>query len=550
MNTHIGNGHCVVQFPFPVPTELAHSSAEVIIVGGGPTGLCAANLLGLAGISTLILERNSELSNYPKAISLDDEGLRICQAMGLRGTIEHCILSGINAHYLCGERLLAKVAPTSRRNGYPLISTFNQPEFEMTLLAGLERFACVTMLFQHTVQSIEQTSERVIVSVYTPDGDLRRFECAYLLACDGGRSTIRHALHIPMKGSTYGQKWAVIDCVDDDDSTAIAKFFCNPQRPAMTVPSPHGGRRWEFMLLPGEAEQEMLQPERIAALIRGAGGSARPQIIRRAIYTFHSTLAQRFSQGRVFLLGDAAHMMPPFGGQGLNSGLRDAHNLCWKLALVLRDLAHSRLLETYSEERQRHVAQMIFFSSLLGNVVMSTRKSVAMGRNLLLHGLNAIPAMREYLAEAGIKPKPRYTSGFFLCDGSRISRVMTGTMLPQPEVTTMQGQRVLLDDLLGTDFAIVAMRGKFDKTYEVREVCSTSHSNSMFWERLNTRKVSVQPAIGQGIGSKIGRNSLRPYNEGDLFIVLRPDRYVLGVFREEKAEQFVSAFHRLLYPDA
>lgn len=524
--------------------------AEVIIVGGGPTGLCAANLLGLAGISTLILERNSGLSDYPKAIALDDEGLRICQALGLSGAIEHCVLSGINAHYLYGERLLAKVAPTSRRNGYPLISTFNQPEFEMTLLAGLERFACVTMLFQHAVQAIEQTDERVIVSVHTPDGSLRLFECAYLLACDGGRSTIRNALHISMQGSTCGQKWAVIDCVDDDDSSAIAKFFCDPQRPAMTVPSPHGGRRWEFMLLPGEAEQEMLQPERIAALIRGAGGSAHPQIIRRAIYTFHSTLAQRFSQGRVFLLGDAAHMMPPFGGQGLNSGLRDAHNLCWKLALALRNLAHPGLLETYSEERQRHVAQMILFSSLLGNVVMSTRKPVALGRNLLLHGLNAIPTMREYFAEARIKPQPRYASGFFLCDGSRISRAMTGTMLPQPEVTTIEGQRILLDDLLGTGFAIVAVHGRLDKAYEVREAYLTSHSNSMLWERLNTRIVYVQSAIGYTIGDKVGRNELRPYDDDGLFIVVRPDRYVLGVFREEKAEQFVSAFQRLLCPDS
>ena len=519
--------------------------AEVIIVGGGPTGLCAANLLGLAGISTLILERNSYLSDYPKAISLDDEGLRICQAMGLSADLSHCILSGINAHYLCAGRLLAKVAPTSRRNGYPLISTFNQPEFETTLLAGLERFACVTMLFQHTVQAIEQTNERIIVSAHTPDGDLHRFECAYLLACDGGRSTIRSALNIPMKGSTYDQKWAVIDCVGDDDPSAIAKFFCNPQRPAMTVPSPHGGRRWEFMLLPGEAEQEMLHSNRIATLIREVGGSPHPQIVRRAIYTFHSTLAQRLSRGRVFLLGDAAHMMPPFGGQGLNSGLRDAHNLCWKLGLVLHGLADANLLETYHQERHKHVAQMIFFSSLLGNVVMSTKKPVALGRNLLLHGLNAIPAIRNYFAEARIKPQPRYASGFFLPDSSRLSKAMTGTMLPQPEVMTPQGQRVLLDDLLGTDFAIVAFCTNLDKIREVGKLNAGLHNHSGFWERLNTRLVCVQSEIGRAIGD----NALRPYDD-DLFIVVRPDRYVLGVFKEEKAEQFVSAFQRLLCPDS
>lgn len=533
----------------------AHTS--VIIVGGGPAGLSAANLLGLAGIDTLVIERNSDLSTYPKAISLDDEGLRICQAMGLSAAMRHCVLSGINAHYLSADRILAKVAPTSKRNGYPLISTFNQPEFEATLLAGLNRFACVTILFEHTVEAMEQNDERVVVSVRTPTGQRQELACSYLLACDGGRSTIRRALNIPMKGSTFGQKWLVVDCVADDEPSAIAKFFCNPQRPAVTVPSPHNGRRWEFMLLPGETETELLQPEKISALIRQAGGSLQPHIIRSAIYTFHSTLARRFSQGRVFLLGDAAHMMPPFGGQGLNSGLRDAHNLCWKLPLVLSGLAHPQLLETYHQERHKHVAQMILFSSFLGNVVMSTKRPLAFGRNLLLEGLNSIPAIRDYVAEARMKPQPKYTDGFFIPDGKRANRAITGFMLPQPEVTTLQGGNMLLDELLGTGFAIIAFRPSTNGAF--------AQLHSTFWESLNTRMICVQP--------QLRCNELRLYSEmtpmnsnsaafttvtsnddnflrnnRDLFVVVRPDRYVLGVFTEEKAEQFVSAFKRLLCP--
>ncbi|MGI9058243.1 MAG: bifunctional 3-(3-hydroxy-phenyl)propionate/3-hydroxycinnamic acid hydroxylase [Ktedonobacteraceae bacterium] len=547
MNTPIGSH---------TPHECQRHSS-VIIVGGGPAGLSAANLLGLAGIDTLVIERNSELSAYPKAISLDDEGLRICQAMGLSAAMRHCVLSDINAHYLFADRILAKVAPTSKRNGYPLISTFNQPEFETTLLAGLNRFACVDILFQHTVEAVEQTAERVVVSVHTPTGERQQFACSYLLACDGGRSTIRHALNIPMKGSTFGQKWLVIDCVADDEPSAIAKFFCNPQRPAVTVPSPHNGRRWEFMLLPGETETELLHPEKISALIRQAGGSLQPHIIRSAIYTFHSTLARQFSQGRVFLLGDAAHMMPPFGGQGLNSGLRDAHNLCWKLSLVLHGLAHPQLLETYHQERYKHVAQMIFFSSFLGNIVMSTKKPVALVRNLLLEGSNTVPAMRDYLTEGRIKPQPKYTAGFFIPDGKRDNRAITGFMLPQPVVTTLQGNNVLLDEMLGGGFAIIALHPHASRAF--------TQLHSTFWESLNTRMVCVQPQLRY--------NESRPYSEiatmnsnsasyttvtsnddnflrnnRDLFVVVRPDRYVLGVFTEEKAEQFVSAFKRLLCP--
>src|SRR5581483_9010397 len=148
----------------------------------------------------------------------------------------------------------------------------------------------------------------------------------------------------PQRRMAGAQRWLVVDCVEDAaDQTAPIIFFCNPSRPAVTVPAPQGGRRWEFMLLPGEREEDLLNPKTIEALIQQARAVSLPQatsqpysIYRRAIYTFHAAIAARFAQGRIFLLGDAAHMMPPFGGQGMNSGLRDAHNLCWKLALVLQ----------------------------------------------------------------------------------------------------------------------------------------------------------------------------------------------------------------------
>src|SRR5437868_2137657 len=144
--------------------------ASVVIVGAGPTGLAAGNLLGLAGVDTLLLEEHAGLSDCPKAISIDDEGLRICQAMGLGKEVMEHVLLDIDAHYFSRQRFLAKVSPMSRRNGYPLISTFDQPTFEATLLHGLERFACVKMLFQHAVETIEQDEQKVRLSVRRPDG--------------------------------------------------------------------------------------------------------------------------------------------------------------------------------------------------------------------------------------------------------------------------------------------------------------------------------------------------------------------------------------------
>src|SRR5712692_5782453 len=156
-------------------------SIPIVIVGAGPTGLAAGNLLGVAGIPTLIIERNAGLSNIPKAIALDDEGLRICQAMGLSTAISNCIVSDISIHCVSEGRLLAKVVPKNRRNGYPLISTFYQPEFEAVLLDGLRRFTCVNIRFQHTVEALEQNADCVIVTIRTPTGTLSKVRCRYLL---------------------------------------------------------------------------------------------------------------------------------------------------------------------------------------------------------------------------------------------------------------------------------------------------------------------------------------------------------------------------------
>src|SRR5712692_10486316 len=374
-----------------------HEFIPVMIVGAGPTGLAAANLLGVAGIATLIIERNTALSTLPKAIALDDEGLRICQAMGLSSAMSHCIVSDCSIECLSQGRLLAKVIPSGRSNGYPSISTFYQPEFETVLLDGLRRFSCVEVRLQHTLETLEQSAERIIVSIRTPGGTLYNVQCAYLLACDGGRSTVRHALNIPMRGIRFAQKWLVIDTISQVAPSLAVQIFCNPQRPAVSIPAPHHGRRWEFMLLPGETEEHMLEPQTISALLQQTGAPPHLHVIRESIYTFHAAQAQTFSQERVFLLGDAAHMMPPFGGQGLNSGLRDAHNLIWKLAMVLCGSGNDHLLDTYHEERHRHVAQMIRFSSFLGTIVMSTKGSVAYCRDMAIDLLNRLPTVREFV---------------------------------------------------------------------------------------------------------------------------------------------------------
>lgn len=522
---------------------LTKKHASVVIVGAGPTGLTAGNLLGMAGIDTVILERNAGLSDCPKAIAFDDEGLRICQAMGLGDAVLKDVLLDLDAHYVSEGRLLAKVAPTNKRNGYPLISTFHQPAFEATLLQGLQRFKCVSTHFQHTVETIEQTDCCVVVSVRTPGGTLLKIECAYLLACDGGKSSIRRALGIPIQGSTSAQKWLVIDSIADENPSSVITFFCNPKRPIVTVPSPHQGRRWEFMLLPGEQEEELLQQEKIRALISEVGGPAHPQIIRQAIYTFHAALARSFSKGRIFLLGDAAHMMPPFGGQAMNSGLRDAFNLCWKLQLVLQGQASPELLDTYTVERAPHVLQMIRFSSLLGSIFMTRARLIALLRNGVVTIMNILPPVRRFLSEAGPKPGSRYKQGFLMRDCTRECRRLVGMMLPQPEVTLPGGRRVLLDDVLGNRFALLRLSNKPEEAFAAIK--------AEIWRQLEVRFVCVQSSGKEFVESnecvvvgdmqQVLVRLLR--HKSDIFVLVRPDRYVCGVFGEKDADAFALKFH-------
>jgi 3-(3-hydroxy-phenyl)propionate hydroxylase len=527
---------------------MASTFATVVIVGAGPTGLTAANLLGQAGIPTLLLERQAHLSEYPKAIAIDDEGLRICQAMGLLDEIAAHILPAVDACYISHGHYFARVSPTSYRNGHPLISTFHQPTFEGILLQGVQRFTCVDILFQHMLESVTQDEQGVSLTVRTPTGTLRHISCAYLLACDGGKSDIRHTLNIPLrpplarflplrrtrKGASRSERWVVVDCLEHDDrQEKQIIFFCNPARPAVTLPAPNGGRRWEFMLLPGDREEDLLQPATITTLIQqtratqpDASSMTTPHIIRQAIYTFHAAIATRFSQGRIFLLGDAAHLMPPFGGQGMNSGLRDAHNLCWKLAMVVQGRAGPELLETYHQERHPHAEQMVLFSSILGLLIMPTQRPIAFLRDLFFRGIvQRISPLREAVETMRVKPQPGYAQGFLL---PRKNDHYRGLLLPQPTITH-NGKQTLLDEVSGHSFVLIrlyATQMEMDK-----------HLLDEEWQALGVRCIDVEAKSMQPFFQK----RLPPY------ILVRPDKYIMGAFTETEMERATGEMRALLW---
>ncbi len=517
---------------------------SVVIVGAGPVGLVAANLLGQAGISVLIVEREAGLYPHPRAISIDDEGLRICQALGSGKEILDQTLLNIQAHYLSRSRLLVKVAPAAQLYGYPLISTFHQPALEAILFEGLRRFPHISLSSNQVVVDCKQGQAKVSLEIESATGERREISCDYLLACDGGRSQIRHTLQIPFRGTSAEQRWAVVDCTQRESGEPIARFFCDPERPAVSVPAPGSRLRWEFMLLPGEVEQDLLP--QIPALIEKLAPGSHPQIQRRAIYTFHSRLAERFQQGRIFLLGDAAHLMPPFGGQGLNSGLRDAHNLCWKLALVLQGQAAPGLLESYQEERRPHAARMIRFSTFLGSVIMPTARSIALVRDRVLSLAAWFPPTRSLLAEAGIKPSPRYRPGlrvqtFRFRDPLRSQ--LGGTYLPQPELHLADGTRALLDDVAGSGFLLLRLANPRTEELPLDGLAG-----------LPVREIRIVSAPDVSCGNSQTESASDPSGEirhllrgrDDLCLLVRPDRFILDVFPTGEAEAFFKEFRSWL----
>jgi len=549
---------------------------QIVIVGAGPTGLVAANLLGKAGIATLVLERQAGLANKPRAITIDDEGLRICQAIGLADEIGAQLQLNVGAYYVSKKRLLAQVAPQEQPNGYPLISTFYQPDLEAALLRGLARFPHVEVRFEHTVEALAQDAEGVTLTVRGHDDRPQDIHAAYVLACDGGKSRLRQALDITLRPPQFrdlfsaplslkspvarsqqkrrntAQRWLVIDSSDHNKPHDHITFYCNPARPAVHVQAPKMYRRWEFMLKPGEREEDFSDEKTIAAMITQAKATLPAhlqlveeepaQINRKVVYRFYATIATAFSHGRVFLAGDAAHLMPPFGGQGMNSGLRDVYNLCWKLKLVIEGQASDQLLASYQQERYPHVAQMILFSALLGKLIMPTNPLLAWLRDTFFRSIGQIPFVRVQFTEMRVKPQPRYNTGCLL---PTKQTKLVGHPLPQPYVL-QNGVRVRLDDTLGDDFVLLRL-------YENPKDAFIALQDDE-WAGPGLRFVCVQPESAMD-DDEHGDGSVRDCdgvlakflgNRRDIFVLVRPDRYVMGTFHVTHREKVRQLLHTLL----
>ncbi len=473
---------------------------DVLIVGLGPVGATLANLLGQQGFRVLAVERDTTVYPLPRAAHFDAEIMRIWQGLGLLN--EAMSVSRRAPAYefrnAKGEILLRYdldeviVAP-----GFAPSWMFNQPDLERALRAKLADYPTVETRLGARFEGLEHIgADHIRATITDASGKPETVEARFVVGCDGASSPVRKALGIAHFDYGFDEPWLVIDAQvkRPERMPNLNLQICDPVRPTTCVLMGPGRHRWEFMIRPGEDAQSFLDDRRIAELLKPWINDGDVEIDRKAVYRFHGLVANEWRRGRIILAGDAAHQTPPFAGQGMCSGIRDAVNLAWKLAHVLRGEASDALLDTYQTEREPHVRAVTETAIAMGRVVCIADPEAAAQRDA---GMLAVRAT----GQQPVPPAdPRIGPGAFMPNNKR-----TGTIFPQDKIGD-----TYVDDLLGPGAWLIARRAS-----DVSGIANP----------LLARIESLEGAALKPFAAKLG--ALLDAFGADAVLV-RPDRYTFG----------------------
>ena len=416
-------------------------TCEVLIVGLGPVGATLAALLGDAGIAVLAIDKSTEVYPLPRAAHFDHEIMRTFQQLGIaEEVLRHTRpVSGYEFRSADGEVLVsfgnmaARFAPSGWAGGY----MFNQPGLEHALRAKLATASNVEVLLGAAFERLTTTPDAVSADIATEEGPLR-VRARYLVGCDGAGSPVRAAMGARLEDLQFDEPWLVIDAIPRPGCQlpTVNLQICDPARPTTCVLMGPGRHRWEFMLLPGETAEEVFDDAFINRML--SSWKVDVDIERKAVYRFHGLVADLWRNGRLLIAGDAAHQTPPFAGQGMCAGVRDAANLAWKLGAVLQGRASDVLLDSYQLEREPSARAYIRLAIEMGRVVCTLDPREAQERNERMIAAS----------KAGITPIPPAAppplTGPCILEGTPAA----GLLFPQP-VNEQGGTTMRLDDVLG-----------------------------------------------------------------------------------------------------
>ncbi len=449
----------------PVQDAPVQALVDAVIVGYGPVGAVTANLLGREGLSVQVVEATAEIFDKPRAITFDHEVHRVFQWCGLGQAMADITGPHPGTDYLGVQGQLIKrfdPQPPPYLLGWPSNSAFIQPEIEVVLRQGASRYPAVRVdlsaeavqvrhlgvveknQLNHKVTEYSVAPGLVALGSVAPGsveldwrdatGGRHRTRARWLLACDGGSSFVRKQLSLPLEDLAFDEWWIVIDARADDDLPLPAKCiqYCRPSRPGTFVRGPGSLRRWEIKLLPGETPEDFREQAQVLRVLREFVDVSKLQLWRVAVYRFHALVAERWREGNVFLLGDAAHQTPPFLGQGMCAGVRDAANLVWKLGLVHRGQAPDALLDSYQTERRPHVREVIAVTKDFGLIIGELDAEAARLRDQRL-GAELHSGKAEVIRQRFI---PGLVDGLLHRGADGALGAAAGALFPQPMLRT------------------------------------------------------------------------------------------------------------------
>ena len=496
---------------------MAEPDVDVAIVGFGPVGAFAGLLLAEAGLRVAILERSRDAVVLPRAVGLDGESLRAFQRIGLGDAVAAILQPRREKDEVCftdsqRRRLFGLEIPEYGVNGWRDVAFFDQPELEALLRGWVARTDRIDVRLGHEVVGLEPSETDVVLRCSAaPTASPSPLRASFVLGCDGASSFVRQVVGIDWLSLGYDHDWLVVDIVQGAEAELplTTMQVCDPARLTTYVPVKDPNRRWEFQLLEGETREEMLRPEKIEELLRPWLPPEHYEIRRSAVYQFHAATADRWREGRVFLAGDAAHQTPPFLGQGLNAGFRDAVNLGWKIPLVHSGVCDERLLESYTVERDAHARDLVEWAVAVGRLMETLAAREA--------GKPDPHASTDPSAGYGQGRTAPPLRGGVLVDDQTRGHHPVGVLLHQPTIRQTDGAECRLDELLGSGFAVVGR-----KQSDLR----LGPEAGAVLRRLEGRAVSLE-------GLEVTRGEMDRLFDAHPAAVLRPDRYVFGVVDEE-----------------